>query len=202
METYFEFLPSELTEIILLRAFSESSIIDLRDSKLFDKIIYNVSFWKMIFNEYELPIFNVTAKSILDNEKNITTQLFNILYLEFTSLISAISEYNFFTKGNYVFLIPIDYLQDISIFYKFGEIDNELFELLQDNKTILYFMGNRKLSDIEFIINTKKMTFSFRSVERNYTYDFIPSDNKKFLKSILIYLSYNRYKIKIKKITN
>src|SRR5436305_15259473 len=116
MDSYFDLIPDELKEIILSYIFTEASILDLRDSKLFDKFLYNINFWRKVFIEYELPVFAVTVKSIFNNEKGVLqrftdVQLFNILLLEYSNVTSSIVEYNNLINGKikYNFIIPIDY---------------------------------------------------------------------------------------------
>ena len=197
-DNYFEIIPRELTELILLSAFDDISILDLKETGLFDNLFYDIQFWRKVYAEYELPVFNVNIKIILDSkgEIRLTEKMFNIIALDNIKIFAALKDYERLIKSDHAFKISMEYI-DLSILYEHINIPDRLMELLFDRSTMLHYAGYQNIGDIKLIFNTKSMKFRINAESLNYNFAVVPNNPTKFIKDIIVWLSYHRYKISI-----
>ena len=196
-DNYFEIIPRELTELILLSAFKDISILDIKETGLFNNLLYDIQFWKKVYAEYELPIFNVNVKIMFDSNKFLLDdKMFNIIALDHIKIFGALIDYERLIKSDHAFKIPMEYI-DLSILYNHINIPDHLIESLFDRSTTLYYVNKQSIDDKQLIINTKTMKFLIRSEHFVYEHIFVPDNPTKFIKDIIIWLSYHRYKINI-----
>ena len=198
-DNYFELIPKELTELILLSAFEDISILDLKETGLFDNLLYDIQFWKKVYAEYELPVFNVNVKIILESKKvdRLTEKLFNIIALDNIKLFTALVDYKRLIENNNILTIDLEHI-DLSILYDHINIPDLVIELLFDRSTMLHYMNTQHVGDIRLIINTKIMESRIKIEYLNYNIAVVPNNPTKFIKDIIMWLSYHRYKINIK----
>lgn len=194
METYFELIPDELTEIVLQYIIPNLFIIDLIDTKLFNKFLYDINLWKKVFKFYNFPIFNVTVKSIFNNDKEVISKysnnvLIDMIITEYDNILTTILDYEELMEKKFEITVPVEYLIHSTILYDFTTILNNLSEAL--NFSTIYFSNKQKLKQYHLFIHTGRMKFTFDDKP------FTPSNSNEFIKQIIIYLSYYKYKIRL-----
>ena len=122
MENYFNLIPLELTDLIIIYS-SEYNILDLWETNLFNKYFLNKFLWKRIFEYNSFPIFNRDIYYYFHNieisnkkfAKYTNNQLFKIILTEFLIMESTKAAYADIIDKKFTIEIPFDYINDMSL---------------------------------------------------------------------------------------
>lgn len=203
-DSYFDLLPSELNDLIIIYSTFLYNILDLWESNLFNKRLIDKYLWTKIFEYNSFPIFNRDLYYFFHDDKIANKKfsnyskdkLFYIITTEFISMTSVATSYRNIINKNFEMNISFDHIYNMTIIY--DNIVNEIDSLFIDAKSTIPLSSRLSMQKSLHTLHIKK------NIEIKYYIKYLNNltpikvkDSKKFLRDLLFHVLYYRIDIDI-----
>jgi hypothetical protein len=190
-------IPIELKEILSLYTVEDISILDLKDSGLFNDVLNKPNFWKQVYALESLPIWNTTVYKLLNSSQLLTGNNFKLVVLNYEKIkrseIDAIDK----MKGNFNIEISTLKIDELLLELHEGELGDPVYEIIMDHNSLLLL--NNRLGEIfpyhlKILWQSKQISRSLISITGDPHYPKLkirPQNIEKYVRTILMYLSYH-----------